>query len=224
MDRTVGRPLPSGRLSDRQVTRFGLLATAAGFALLVVWDDPVLMALAAISWLIYVCAYTPLKSRTAWQTPVGALAGAMPVLLGSTAVGRPGSSLAFALFGVVFLWQFPHAMAIAWLYRRQFALAEVKVASVVDPSGRTAGWLAAAAAAALLPMSLVPLWFSAAARSIPHRSADAGTRFPLLLIRFLSRPANEAAPPAIVSGVAWYFRCCWPPAVWRPRKGRHCQL
>ena len=86
--------------------------------------------------------YTPLKSRSVWQTPIGAVAGAMPVLLGAAAVGALARPVAWTLFGVVFFWQFPHSMAIAWLYREQFALAEVKLATVVDPSGRAAGWLA----------------------------------------------------------------------------------
>ena len=80
----------------------------------------------------------------------------MPVLLGAAAVGALATPVAWTLFGIVFCWQFPHAMAIAWLYREQYALAEVKLATVVDPSGRAAGWLAVSGAAALLPLSLFP--------------------------------------------------------------------
>ena len=157
MARTAGRPLPSGRLTDRQVTRFGLLASAAGVAYLLLLTNSLLSALAVVSWLLYVWAYTPLKSVTIWQTPIGAIAGAMPVLLGAAAVGAPASPVALVLFGIVYFWQFPHSMAIAWLYREQFAAAEVKVATVVDPTGRTAGRLAVFGAAVLLPLSLLPL-------------------------------------------------------------------
>ena len=162
MARTLDRPLPSGRLSKWQVTRFGVLASLMGFIYLGCGSDPVVVALAAFSWCLYVCAYTPLKSISLWQTPVGAAAGAMPILLGAAAVGKPLSPVAIVLFGVVFFWQFPHSMAIAWLYRHQFAAAEVKVATVVDPSGETAGRLAVAGAVALLPVSLLPLCCSSA--------------------------------------------------------------
>jgi protoheme IX farnesyltransferase len=156
MARTAGRPLPSGRLSDRQVTRFGLVASAVGLGYLAALAAPAVAVLAAVSWVLYVWIYTPLKSVTLWQTPVGALAGAMPVLLGAAAVAALANPVAWTLFAIVFCWQFPHAMAIAWLYREQYALAEVKLATVVDPSGRAAGRLAVLGAATLLPLSLLP--------------------------------------------------------------------
>lgn len=156
MPRTADRPLPSGRLQRRQVTRFGLATSAAGFLYLVLWTPPQLVALAAVSWVIYVWTYTPLKLLTTWQTPVGAVAGAMPMLLGAAAAGAPFSPMSLVLFGILYFWQFPHAMAIAWLYRDQFARAEVKVATVVDPTGRTAGIMAVLGAVLLLPISLIP--------------------------------------------------------------------
>jgi protoheme IX farnesyltransferase len=157
MPRTADRPLPSGRLSRRQVTTFGLAATVLGLVYLAIAAAPILIVLAAIGWLAYVGIYTPLKSRSAWQTPIGAAAGAMPVLLGAAAAGQSLSPWAWTLFGIVFCWQFPHSMAIAWRYRREFAAAGVKVATVTDPTGRTAGLLAVLGAAALLPVSLIPL-------------------------------------------------------------------
>ena len=128
----------------------------------------------------------------------------MPVLLGAAAVGRPGSPVALALFGVLFLWQFPHAMAVAWLYRRQFALAEVKVASVVDPSGRTAGWLATLPAAALLPMSLVPLWFSVAGPIYAVCAVALGAIYLGCSISFL-RHADEASARRLLRASLFYL-------------------
>ena len=110
---------------------------------------------------MYVLTYTPLKSRSVWQTPVGAMAGALPMLLGAAAADAAFSPMALSLLGVAYFWQFPHSMAIAWLYREQFALAETRVATVVDPSGRMAGLLATGGAAVLLPASLTPLLSSA---------------------------------------------------------------
>ena len=108
--------------------------------------------------------YTPLKSRTPLNTVVGAVAGAMPTLMGWSAVGGSfslaadgGGLTAATLFLIVYLWQFPHFMAIAWIYRRQYAAAGLKMLTVVDPSGCRAGLQAAMAALALLPVSLVPV-------------------------------------------------------------------
>ena len=108
------------------------------------------------NWVFYVACYTPLKSRTAWQLPVGAVAGAMPMLIGGAVAGAPLSAMSLALFGIVFCWQFPHAMAIAWIYREQYARAGLQVVSVPDPSGR---WRhpGRAGAAVLLPVSILPV-------------------------------------------------------------------
>jgi heme o synthase len=162
MPRTAGRPLPSGSLTPRQVTRFAVLATIFGLVYLAVFGNPLLAGLALLSWIFYVAAYTPMKKRSLWQTPVGAMAGAMPMLLGAAAVESLGSRLAWCLFGIMFFWQFPHSMAIAWLYRREFATAEVRVATVVDATGRTAGVLAVVGAALLLPIGLLPAFLSLA--------------------------------------------------------------
>ena len=158
MRRTAVRPLPSGRLTAGQAGRFGVAASAGGLVYWGVLGNWTLLGLTAVSWFLYVSLYTPLKPRSAWQTPLGALAGAMPVLLGAATAGTPWSVTAIALFGIVYFWQFPHAMAIAWLYRDQFAAAGLRVASVVDPSGRTAAWIALLGAGLLVPVSLLPWW------------------------------------------------------------------
>jgi protoheme IX farnesyltransferase len=157
MARTSSRPLPAGRLTARQVVLFGIGASAAGMAYLVLLAPPSVALLTAASWVMYVWIYTPMKTLSAWQTPLGALAGAMPTLIGAAAAGSfPAGVMPLALFGIVYFWQFPHAMAIAWLHRADFAAAELKVATVVDPSGRLAGRMALGGAAALLPISLLP--------------------------------------------------------------------
>lgn len=158
MPRTAGRPLPSGRLAGRQVLRFAVATTVAGLAYLAVWSNSWVVALAVFSWAVYVTVYTPLKSSTPWQTPIGAVAGAMPMLLGAAVAGAPWTPTAWTLFAIVFFWQFPHAMAIAWLYRDQFARGEVKLATVLDPSGRQAAVIAVVGAAVLLPLGAIPRW------------------------------------------------------------------
>ena len=157
MVRTADRPLPAGRLSGGQVLtfrcrhdrRWASVYLAACVGLLTA-------ALGLLTWAMYVVVYTPLKRRTPANTAVGAVAGALPVLMGWTAVGAPLDLRAWSLFLIVFLWQFPHFMAIAWIYRRDYDGAGLKMLSTVDPSGMRAGVQAIMAALVLVPVSLVP--------------------------------------------------------------------
>jgi len=193
MTRTAGRPLPSGRLTRQQATAFGLASTAAGLVYLYLQATLTLVLLAGASWALYVGTYTPMKSRSAWQTPVGALAGAMPVLLGAAAVDGLTSVAAWSLFAVLFFWQFPHAMAIAWLYRREFAAAEVRLATVVDPSGRAAAAIAVLGAAALLPASLTPAWYGTPGTAYVAAALALGAMYLAAALAFARSPGDAAA-------------------------------
>jgi protoheme IX farnesyltransferase len=137
---------------------FGATTLATGCVALALWVNVTTAAVTLVTWALYVCVYTPLKRRSVTNTAVGAVAGAMPVLVGWTLLGKPLDLEAAALFVVVFLWQFPHFMAIAWIYRREYAAAGMKMLSVVDASGRRAGAQAVLAALAIVPVSLVPAW------------------------------------------------------------------
>jgi len=185
MARTAARPLPARRLRGAQVTRFGLLLTAVGLVWLAAMCDVAVTALAAVSWAVYVLVYTPLKSRSVWQTPVGAAAGAMPVLLGAAAAGAFWTPMAAALFGIVFFWQLPHSMAIARLYREQFAAAGVKLATTTDPSGAVAGWIAVSGAGALLGVSIVPFLLGRAGWPYLAAAVVLGAAYLLAARRFL---------------------------------------
>lgn len=156
MDRTARRPLPAARLPSREAVIFGTAVALIGVAYLAATVNLLTAALGALTWLIYVGVYTPLKSRSPANTPVGAVSGALPILMGWTAVGGRFNLAAVTLFSIVFLWQFPHVMAIAWIYRRQYAAAGLKMLPVVDPSGLRAGAQAVIAALILLPVSLLP--------------------------------------------------------------------
>src|SRR5439155_4145053 len=157
MARTASRPLPAGRLSGGEALVFSSVCFLGGFAQLALNVNLTCAGWALVTWAIYVLAYTPLKTVSATNTAVGAVAGALPVLIGWSAVGIELDRRSLALFLMLFLWQFPHFMAIAWLYRRDYAQAGYQMLTVVEPTGRRAGRQATLAALALIPVSIVPL-------------------------------------------------------------------
>jgi protoheme IX farnesyltransferase len=161
MPRTAERPLPAGRISPAEVAVFGGVTATAGVLYLGAMVNWLTALVGLMTWILYVVVYTPMKAATPANTVVGAVAGALPVLIGWTAVGAPlalssGGLQAATLFFIVYLWQFPHFMAIAWIYRDQYAAARLQMLTVVDPSGRRAGVQSIVAALALLPVSLLP--------------------------------------------------------------------
>jgi len=162
MARTADRPLPAGRLLPQHVLCFGLVAIALGLVHLAVFVNLTTAFFGLLTWFIYVWIYTPLKARTPANTVVGAVAGALPVCMGWASVGASLDVRVWTLFLIVFLWQFPHFMAIAWIYRHQYADAGLKMLSVVDPTGRRAGAQAVVSAMALVPVSLLPAMLNVA--------------------------------------------------------------
>ena len=156
MTRTSRRPLPAGRLAPGHVLAFGTATFAAGIAELALFVSATTAGVALATWLIYIFAYTPLKTRSPLNTAVGAVSGALPILIGWTATGAAIDVRALSLVAVMFLWQFPHFMAIAWLHRSDYARAGQQMLTVVDPTGLRAGGQALVGALALVPVSLVP--------------------------------------------------------------------
>jgi protoheme IX farnesyltransferase len=156
MRRTANRPLPAGRVTGAEAVALSVAALAVGLAWLATKVNAATALLGLASWAIYVVIYTPLKLRSPINTTVGAVAGAIPILMGWTATGAPLNLTALSLAGVLFLWQFPHFMAIAWLYRHDYAVAGHRMLTVVDPGGIRAGVQAITGAALLIPVSLIP--------------------------------------------------------------------
>jgi protoheme IX farnesyltransferase len=164
MPRTARRPVAAGRLGLGAAATLAAVTLAAGTVVTTLAGGWQAAAAAAATWLLYVVAYTPLKRTTPLNTAVGAVAGALPVAIGWLAAGGPdrlasgdaGGTLAAAALGtVLYLWQFPHFMAIAWLYREQYAAAGLRMLTVVDPTGLRAAGQSLAAALAMVPVSLV---------------------------------------------------------------------
>jgi protoheme IX farnesyltransferase len=156
MLRTVNRPLPAGRMAIGVATGGAWVAGALGVLYLLVLVSPVVALLAALTLLSYVFIYTPLKKRTSLATLVGAVPGALPIVGGWAAAGGRLGVEALVLFGVLFLWQIPHFLALAWLYREDYARAGLRMLSVGDDGTRTFRQ-ASLYALVLVPLSLVPV-------------------------------------------------------------------
>ncbi|MEM9586185.1 MAG: protoheme IX farnesyltransferase [Planctomycetota bacterium] len=159
MPRTAKRPLPAGRLG---LVTACVWTSALGIAgtMLLAWRfgmTPAMMG--AATWLLYVLVYTPMKVRTSWNTTVGAVAGALPVMIGYTATGGGLDEWAgWLLVGVLAAWQYPHFMAIAWMYRRQYDEAGFKMTTTVEPTGRSAGRQSILGSATVVSCAVALCW------------------------------------------------------------------
>jgi protoheme IX farnesyltransferase len=156
MRRTRLRPLPDARMHPKDAMWFGVLLSAIGIADLTLFVNPLTAAVAAATLVSYVFIYTPLKLRTSLSTIVGAVPGALPAVIGWTAATNTLSIEAWVLFGIVFMWQMPHFLAIAWLYRDEYARAGMPLLPVIEPDGRSTGRQAVLYSAVLIPISMLP--------------------------------------------------------------------
>jgi len=156
MMRTLRRPLPAGRLNAREALVFALAISSAGILCLFFWVNLLTGLLAVGTLFSYLFVYTPLKSRTWLCTLVGAVPGAIPPMLGWTAVTGSLSAAAWVLFAIVYLWQLPHFYAIGWMYREDYARAGFPMLPVIDPSGRRTSSQASLCIFALIIVTLIP--------------------------------------------------------------------
>ncbi len=156
MTRTASRPLPGERMTVAVAVVYTAMLLVGGTSILYFCfsASPAIAGLA--TWLLYVMIYTPMKTRTSWNTTVGAVAGALPVMIGYTAVGGESNDwTGWLLVAVLAAWQYPHFMAIAWLYRKQYAEAGFCMSTTVDPSGRSAAAQSIAGSIAILLCSVM---------------------------------------------------------------------
>jgi protoheme IX farnesyltransferase len=159
MERTAKRPLPSNRLSTAEALIFGLLQCAIAELYLAFLVNGITALMGLVVIVGYVLVYTPMKTRSSASTAVGAIPGALPPLMGWTAATGIISAPAIVLFLILFLWQFPHFLAIAWMYRDQYKKAGILMLPVVEPEGRITARQIVIFAAMLLPVSLGPFFF-----------------------------------------------------------------
>jgi protoheme IX farnesyltransferase len=158
MRRTRGRPLPAGRIKRAHGLAFGLLLSAAGFADLWYGTNRLAAALGLFTLLSYLLVYTPLKQRSPASTTVGAIPGAMPPLIGYAAAGHGIDAGALALFLILFVWQFPHFDAIAWMYRDDYARGGIRMLPVIEPDGESTARRILLCSFLLIPISLTPFF------------------------------------------------------------------
>jgi protoheme IX farnesyltransferase len=158
MERTAKRPLPTQKLSTAEALAFGISLCLVAEIYLAFLVNGLTAILGLIVIVGYVLLYTPLKTRTSASTAIGAIPGAMPPLMGWTASADEISLGAWALFALLFLWQFPHFLAIAWMYREQYAKAGILMLPVIEPEGKITARQIVVFTVILLPVSLAPFF------------------------------------------------------------------
>jgi len=194
MRRTEGRPLPAGRLQPAEVLAFGAALTAAGLAYLAAAvQQPLAVAVAAFTFASYVFVYTPLKRKTTLNTLVGAVPGALPPVIGWAAAGGGLSAEAWTLFLVIFVWQVPHFLAIAWIHREDYARAGLKMLPGADPDGALTGRQMVTYCLTLLPVSLLPALLGQAGLLYAASAVALGVFFLAFAARFVHSPSNATA-------------------------------
>jgi heme o synthase len=208
MRRTRTRPLPDGRISARDARVFGILLSGAGLALLAATTNMMATMLALLTLVVYLIIYTPMKRWSSLSTLVGAIPGALPPLIGWAAASGSLDLRGWSLFGIVFLWQIPHFMAIAWMYRDDYRSAGFPMLPVIEADGRRTGQQALLYAIALIPMSLLPAYLGLAGWLYFWTSLALGFAMLALAARFATA-RTEAAARWLFFGSITYLPLLW---------------
>ena len=195
MHRTRNRPLPAGRIATAEAVALGLLLGVTGTGLLAALATVPAAAFAAFTIVSYAVIYTPLKRVTTLNTPIGAVPGALPPVIGYAAATGEVGPAAIALWAIMFLWQLPHFLAIAWLYREDYARADMKMLPVVDADGASTFRQMLIGSLALVPVGLAPTTLGIAGTAyfvIALVSGVAFTAFAVALVITRTRIAARA--------------------------------
>ncbi len=208
MARTANRPLPAGRLQPAEVAIFGVACAAVGLSLLFLTVNATTALLALGTLVLYVGAYTPLKKYTALSTAVGAIPGALPPVLGWAASGAELDWRAFSLFAILFVWQFPHFLAIAWLYRREYRAAGLRMLpggakETGDQRRSLAGFLACLYAAVLIPVSVLPGQLELAGGAYRIAALLLSLGYLAAAVRFVAHESRETARGLLYSSLVY---------------------
>lgn len=208
MLRTRNRPVPAGRLRGTEALAFGLALTAAGLAVLGFGTGVLSAVVALVTWATYLFAYTPLKTRTSLSTIVGAFPGALPPVIGWTAARGQLEPGAIVLFAILFLWQIPHFLAIAWIYREDYARGGLPMLPVLDPDGVLTGRQAVANSLALLLVSVVPTIAGLDGRVYLVGAIALGVAFTSVAVWSAIRRTAAAARALFLASVVYLLALC----------------
>ncbi len=203
MRRTAERPLPSKRLLPAEALWFGVLLTAGGEVYLTAFVNTLSAVLGLTIIAGYLFLYTPLKTRTSLSTAIGAFPGAMPPFIGWVAARGQVDLGAWVLFAILFLWQFPHFLAIAWMYREDYGRAGILMLPVVEPDGRVTGQQIIAYTLMLLPISLLPTVIGISGRIYFVAALVLGLLFLLSAVRAALSKSNQHARQLLLASVLY---------------------
>jgi protoheme IX farnesyltransferase len=208
MERTKRRPVADGRLSPRDALVFATVLSVAGLVWLALAANLLATGVAAATLVTYVWLYTPLKLRTSFATVIGAIPGALPPMIGWAAATDTLSREAWILFAIVFFWQMPHFLAIAWLFREDYGRAGFPMLPVVEPDGRSTAYQVAAYASALVPVSLTPSLMGLSGPVYFVVALVLGLAFLFASLRFAFRRTRRDARTLFLASIAYL------PLVW----------
>lgn len=203
MRRTAGRPLPSGRIEPDLALLWGALLGSTGIVELALAVHPLSALLAAATLVAYVFVYTPLKTRTSLATIVGALPGAAPPLIGWTGATGEVALGGWILFAILFLWQLPHFLAIAWLFRDDYRAAGMPLLTVDDPDFRRTARQSALWTVALLPVSFLPSAIGLAGAAYLVGALLLGAAFLAVALGFARLPSPSSARRLLLASVTY---------------------
>jgi len=203
MRRTQARPLPSGRLAAGRALAFAMAISVAGFLELWFGANPLSAILGLFTLLTYLFVYTPLKQRSPHSTTIGSIPGAMPPLIGFAAASGTLTWEAWVLFAILFLWQFPHFYAIAWMYKEDYARAGIRMLPVVEPDGKSTARRILLYSIALIPISLMPKFFAMAGNVYLYGALALGLVFVYYGLRIRTDRTRQQARRVLLASVAY---------------------
>ena len=203
MERTSTRPLPTSKVTPTESLVFGIVQCSIAEIYLFLFVNPLTAILGLVVIVGYVLVYTPLKTRTSISTAIGAIPGALPPLMGWTAAANDITLAAWALFAMQFLWQFPHFMAIAWMYREEYAKAGILMLPVVEPSGRLTSRQIVLFTVMLLPVSLAPFFFAISGFVFLIGAIILGVAFLIVSVQSARAKTNEMAKRLLLASVIY---------------------
>lgn len=204
MRRTSGRPLPSGRVLTKEALVWGILLLMAGSLILAGFVNLASFGFALATWVMYLGLYTPLKPISTVNTIVGAVPGALPPVIGwAGATGTSGLE-AFSLFLILFLWQFPHFLAIAWIYRDDYRRGGYRMITSYDRSGILTGIQALGYASVLIPVSMLPFQIRMAGSIYLAAALLLSLYYWLRALEF-ARDRNDATARRLLFASLWYL-------------------